>query len=90
MACSTCDDYEFVDDPAGGPVKVACPDCRARRDTPNRFCLQHRTTLLQDGRCWRCRKTARLEEVLFEIAHETGLTVDEIRKATDDDVEVAA
>lgn len=61
MACSTCDDYEFVPDPADPDgVLVDCPDCRAIDPRPKRWCPVHSTRVQLDGTCLRCRGEALL------------------------------
>lgn len=57
MACSTCDGYEFVDDPDGGAEKLPCPDCRGARTYR---CPAHGDMVLVSrsgrllGKCWGC------------------------------------
>ena len=59
MACSTCDGYEFVPDPAD-PVgeKIDCPDCRAIDLRPRVWCPVHSRRVEIDGTCLRCRGEA--------------------------------
>jgi len=55
MACSTCDDYEFVADPADPDgVKIDCPDCRAVDERPLVWCPTHSVRVELDGRCRKC------------------------------------
>jgi len=55
MACSTCDDYEFVPNPADPTgEKLDCPDCRAIDERPLAWCPFHSVRVELDGRCRKC------------------------------------
>ena len=75
MACSTCDGYEFVPDPADpSGEKIDCPDCRAIDPRPKQWCPVHSTRVQLDGSCMRCRGEAlRGFGILEAIAHREAL-----------------
>lgn len=55
MACSTCDGYEFVPNPADPALPhLDCPDCRAIDARPRVWCPVHSVRVEEDGSCRRC------------------------------------
>jgi hypothetical protein len=76
MACSTCDDYEFVpnpDDPDG--MNIDCPDCRAVDERPLAWCPVHSRRVSLDGKCLYCaREAARATAaVVARTVHDAGI-----------------
>lgn len=91
MACSTCDGYEFVPDPADPDgAKMDCPDCRAIDARPKIWCPVHSHRVELDGTCRKCRvEAANAEEILLVRARNAvaaarkAKTPSELRRARD-------